>query len=106
MRLGGDPCKREKGSLADELYGEELNYERHRHRFELNNEYKEVIQKNGLKISGSSPDGMLAEIVELPKELHPFFIAGQFHPEFKSRPGKPHPLFLGFVKAIYKKSNN
>lgn len=106
MRLGVYPCKLEKGSLAYELYGEELIYERHRHRFEFNNEYKEVIQKNGLKISGSSPDGMLAEIVELPKELHPFFIAGQFHPEFKSRPGKPHPLFLGFVKAIYKKSNN
>ncbi|MGL4628845.1 CTP synthase [Cetobacterium sp.] len=102
MRLGVYPCKLEKESLAYELYKEELIYERHRHRFEFNNEFKEIIQEKGLKISGSSPDGTLAEIVELPKELHPFFIAGQFHPEFKSRPGKPHPLFLGFVEAIYK----
>lgn len=106
MRLGLYPCKLEKDSLAYELYQEELIYERHRHRYEFNNIYKEIIQKNGLKISGTSPDGTLAEIVELPKELHPFFIAGQFHPEFKSRPGKPHPLFLGFVKAIYKRENN
>lgn len=106
MRLGLYPCKLEKDSLAYELYQEELIYERHRHRYEFNNIYKEIIQKNGLKISGTSLDGTLAEIVELPKELHPFFIAGQFHPEFKSRPGKPHPLFLGFVKAIYKRENN
>ncbi|MEG0236572.1 CTP synthase [Cetobacterium sp.] len=106
MRLGLYPCKLEKDSLAYELYQEEFIYERHRHRYEFNNIYKEIIQKNGLKISGTSPDGTLAEIVELPKELHPFFIAGQFHPEFKSRPGKPHPLFLGFVKAIYKRENN
>lgn len=106
MRLGLYPCKLEKDSLAYELYQEELIYERHRHRYEFNNIYKEIIQKNGLKISGTSPDGTLAEIVELPKELHPFFIAGQFHSEFKSRPGKPHPLFLGFVKAIYKRENN
>lgn len=106
MRLGLYPCKLEKDSLAYELYQEELIYERHRHRYEFNNIYKEIIQKNSLKISGTSPDGTLAEIVELPKELHPFFIAGQFHPEFKSRPGKPHPLFLGFVKAIYKRENN
>ena len=106
MRLGLYPCKLEKDSLAYELYQEELIYERHRHRYEFNNIYKEIIQKNGLKISGTSPDGTLAEIVELPKELHPFFIAGQFHTEFKSRPGKPHPLFLGFVKAIYKRESN
>ncbi|WP_297434806.1 CTP synthase [uncultured Cetobacterium sp.] len=106
MRLGTYPCKLEKDSLAYELYQEELIYERHRHRYEFNNIYKEIIQKNGLKISGTSPDGTLAEIVELSKELHPFFIAGQFHPEFKSRPGKPHPLFLGFVKAIYKRESN
>ena len=106
MRLGVYPCRLEKDSLAYELYQEEIIYERHRHRYEFNNIYKEVIQKNGLKISGTSPDGTLAEIVELSKELHPFFIAGQFHPEFKSRPGKPHPLFLGFVKAIYKRENN
>lgn len=106
MRLGLYPCKLEMGTLAQELYGEELIYERHRHRFEFNNEFKEIIQKAGLKISGSSPDGRLAEIVELPKSEHPFFIAGQFHPEFKTRPGKPHPLFKGFVEAIYKKEYN
>lgn len=106
MRLGVYPCRLDRDSLAYELYQEELIYERHRHRYEFNNIYKEVIQKSGLKISGSSPDGSLAEIVELPRELHPFFIAGQFHPEFKSRPGKPHPLFLGFVKAIYKREKS
>ncbi|MGL4308500.1 CTP synthase [Cetobacterium sp. SF1] len=106
MRLGLYPCKLEKGTLAHELYQDELIYERHRHRFEFNNEFKEVIQKAGLKISGSSPDGRLAEIVELSKDVHPFFIAGQFHPEFKSRPGKSHPLFKGFIEAIYKKQYN
>ena len=100
MRLGVYPCKLEKDSIAYDLYKEELIYERHRHRFEFNNEFKDVVQKAGLKITGSSPDGTLAEIVELSKEMHPFFIAGQFHPEFKSRPGKPHPLFTGFVKAV------
>ncbi len=106
MRLGLYPCKLEKGSLAHELYNEELIYERHRHRFEFNNEFKDMIQKAGLKISGSSPDGRLAEIVELSRDIHPFFIAGQFHPEFKTRPGKPHPLFKGFVKAVLNRENN
>lgn len=102
MRLGIYPCKLKEGSLARKLYKEELIYERHRHRFEFNNEYKEVIQEAGLIISGSSPDGRLAEIVELPQEEHPFFIAGQFHPEFKTRPNRPHPLFSGFIKAMLK----
>lgn len=102
MRLGLYPCKLEEGTLAKELYSSDLIHERHRHRFEFNNEFKETLKKAGLIISGSSPDGRLAEIIELPREMHPFFIAGQFHPEFKTRPGKPHPLFKGFIKAISK----
>lgn len=102
MRLGLYPCKLEEGTLAKELYSSDLIHERHRHRFEFNNEFKETLKKAGLIISGSSPDGKLAEIIELPREMHPFFIAGQFHPEFKTRPGKPHPLFKGFIKAISK----
>ncbi|WP_372714681.1 CTP synthase [Ilyobacter sp.] len=101
MRLGVYPCKLEEGSLARELYNEELIYERHRHRYEFNNEFKDEIQNAGLIISGSSPDGRLAEIVEISREEHPFFIAGQFHPELKTRPNRPHPLFKGFVEAIY-----
>ncbi len=100
MRLGIYPCKLKEGSLAKELYGEELVYERHRHRFEFNNEFKEIIENNGLIISGASPDGKLAEIVEL--KDHPYFIAGQFHPEFKTRPNRPHPLFIGLITAAYK----
>lgn len=102
MRLGTYPCKLVEGSLARELYGEDLIYERHRHRFEFNNEFKNEIQEAGLIISGISPDGRLAEIVELPRNEHPFFIAGQFHPEFKTRPNRPHPLFSGFVRAMLK----
>jgi CTP synthase len=98
MRLGIYPCKLTEGTLAKELYGEELIYERHRHRYEFNNEFKEELQNAGLIISGSSPDDRLAEIVEI--KDHPYFIAGQFHPEFKSRPNRPHPMFLGFVKAM------
>jgi CTP synthase len=101
MRLGLYPCKLEEGSLAKELYGDNLVYERHRHRFEFNNEFKQELSEAGLKISGSSPDGRLAEIVEI--EDHPFYIAGQFHPEFKSRPNRTHPLFSGFVEAILKR---
>ena len=106
MRLGAYPCILKEGTLARELYKEELIYERHRHRFEFNNKFKDVIQEAGLQISGSSPNGRLAEIVELPREIHPFFIAGQFHPEFKTRPTNPHPLFKGFVEAIYKRQYN
>ena len=101
MRLGVYPCKLEEGSLARDLYNEELIYERHRHRYEFNNEFKDDIQNAGLIISGSSPNGRLAEIVEISREEHPFFIAGQFHPELKTRPNRPHPLFKGFVEAIY-----
>ena len=97
MRLGKYPCILKKGSLAHELYGKDEISERHRHRFEYNNEYKERLEKAGLMCTGTSPDGRLVEIVELP--THPYFIAGQFHPEFKSRPDRPSPLFVGLVKA-------
>jgi CTP synthase len=97
MRLGLYPCKLVEGSLASACYNDELVYERHRHRYEFNNEYREVIEKAGLRISGTSPDGRLVEIVELPE--HPWFLAVQFHPEFTSRPNRPQPLFREFVKA-------
>jgi len=101
MRLGAYPCKIKKGTLAYKIYGQELISERHRHRYEYNNDYKEVLEKNGLICSGTSPDGNLVEIVEIPK--HKFFIAGQFHPEFKSRPDRPAPLFESFIKAAASK---
>ena len=97
MRLGLYPCKLAPGSLAARCYGEELIYERHRHRYEFNNEYRERIEAAGLRISGTSPDGRLVEMVELPD--HPWFLAVQFHPEFTSRPNRPQPLFREFVKA-------
>ncbi len=97
MRLGSYPCKIKEGTLAREIYGQEFIDERHRHRFEFNNKYKEILQEKGLVASGTSPDGSLVEIVEI--KNHPFFIAGQFHPEFKSRPDKPAPLFKYLVLA-------
>jgi CTP synthase len=97
MRLGLYPCKLVEGSLAASCYKDELVYERHRHRYEFNNEYREQIEAAGLRISGTSPDGRLVEIVELPD--HPWFLAVQFHPEFTSRPNRPQPLFKHFVKA-------
>lgn len=101
MRLGAYPCKIKSDSLAYKIYGKDIISERHRHRFEYNNDYKDILEKNGLICSGTSPDGSLVEIVEIPE--HKFFIAGQFHPEFKSRPDKPAPLFVEFIKAIIKK---
>ena len=98
MRLGAYPCKIKSNTLAYKIYGEELIFERHRHRYEFNNKYKELLEKNGLICSGTSPDESLVEIVEIPKNK--FFIAGQFHPEFKSRPDKPAPLFSNFIKYI------
>lgn len=98
MRLGSYPCKIKKGTLAYEIYGYENIDERHRHRFEYNNDYKERLEVAGLICSGTSPDESLVEIVEYKK--HPFFIAGQFHPEFKSRPDRPAPLFRAFIKAV------
>jgi CTP synthase len=97
MRLGAQACHVEPGTLAAASYGEEVVYERHRHRYEVNPAYHEALRDGGLVTSGSSQKGRLAEIVELPD--HPFFIAGQFHPELRSRPTRPHPLFLGFVGA-------
>ncbi|NOV02478.1 CTP synthase [Paenibacillus planticolens] len=97
MRLGLYPCKIVPGSLAEKCYNDELVYERHRHRYEFNNEYRELIESAGLRISGTSPDGRLVEMVELPG--HPWFLAVQFHPEFTSRPNRPQPLFREFVKA-------
>lgn len=97
MRLGLYPCKIGQETIAAREYGEELVYERHRHRYEFNNEYREAIESAGLRISGTSPDGRLVEMVEL-KE-HPWFLAVQFHPEFTSRPNRPQPLFKGFIQA-------
>lgn len=97
MRLGKYPCKIKKDTLAYKMYGEENISERHRHRYEYNNDYKERLEKAGLICSGTSPDGKLVEIVEI-KE-HSYFIAGQFHPEFKSRPDRPSPLFVGLVRS-------
>lgn len=100
MRLGSYPCKIAKNTKAFEVYKSDLILERHRHRFEFNSEYKDVLTEAGLVISGTSPDELLAEIVEYPK--NDYFIACQFHPEFKSRPQKPHPLFDGLIKAALK----
>jgi len=97
MRLGGYPCKLKEGSLVREIYGQEMIRERHRHRYEFNNDYRECMEKEGIVFSGTSPDGKLVEIIEIPKEIHPFFIGVQFHPEFRSRPLSPHPLFVRFA---------
>ena len=100
MRLGAYPARLAAGTLTREAYaGEELVYERHRHRYEFNNAYRERLQEAGLVISGVSPDERLVEMIELPREVHPWFVATQAHPEFKSRPTKPAPLFREFVRA-------
>ena len=101
MRLGLYPCKLEEGSQAHACYDDEVIYERHRHRFEVNNHYRSLLQEAGLVFSGLSPDGRLVEIIE--RRDHPWFIAGQFHPEFKSRPNRPHPLFRDFVGAALRR---
>lgn len=99
MRLGLYPCKLDESSISRKVYGEELIYERHRHRYEFNNTYRELLSEKGLKFAGLSPDGKLVEIVELPRDVHPFFVGVQFHPEFKSRPNRPHPLFTEFIRT-------
>jgi CTP synthase len=101
MRLGLYPCRLKPDTLAYSLYQQEVIYERHRHRYEFNNAYRNLFLETGYEVSGTSPDGRLVEIIELPN--HPFFIASQFHPEFRSRPSSSHPLFLGFVKAASQK---
>jgi CTP synthase len=97
MRLGTYPCKITQGTLLHRLYGTEEISERHRHRFEFNNDYREILTSKGLVLCGTSPDGNLIEAVELPN--HRFFVGVQFHPEFRSRPNRPHPLFVGLLRA-------
>src|SRR5207249_11945406 len=97
MRLGLYPASLTPGSKAAQAYGQEVIYERHRHRFEVNNRYRQTLEGAGMLLSGQSPDGRLVEIVEL--KDHPWFVASQFHPEFKSRPERQHPLFDGFDEA-------
>ncbi|HET9050832.1 MAG TPA: CTP synthase [Candidatus Dormibacteraeota bacterium] len=98
MRLGVYPCRLSEGTRAREAYGEPVVYERHRHRFEFNNHYRERLAAAGMEFSGTSPNGRLVEVVEL--RDHPFFVASQFHPEFRSRPNEPHPLFREFMRAV------
>ena len=103
LRLGSYPCILDKDTKAYELYGDETIHERHRHRYEVNNDYREVLRQAGMTLSGISPDGRIVEMIEL-KE-HPFFLATQAHPELKSRPNRPHPLFRGFVAAALEYQN-
>ena len=108
MRLGSFDCVLKPGTLAYVIYDKHDGWkdkskrmicERHRHRFEFNNEYREILEKNGFVISGTSPDDFFVEMIELPKDVHPFFIATQGHPEYKSSPLKPHPVFIEFLRA-------
>ena len=99
MRLGSYPAVLTPGSLVAQAYGATEVTERHRHRYEVNNAYRDALTKAGLQISGTSPDGRLVEFVELDRDVHPFFVATQAHPELKSRPTRPHPLFTGLVGA-------
>jgi CTP synthase len=101
MRLGNYPAKLVKGSLAEKVYGSKDVVERHRHRYEVNQSFVDEIEKGGLKISGTSPDGSLVEFVEAPK--NDYFIATQGHPEYRSRPYRAHPLFEGLLRAAKKK---
>jgi len=101
MRLGAWPCNLSAGSLAQEVYGEEEISERHRHRYEFNPEFRQTLERAGLVFSGVSPDGKFVEIVELPRDTHPWFLGCQFHPEYKSKPLNAHPLFSSFVRAAY-----
>ncbi|MDY6915412.1 MAG: CTP synthase [Candidatus Cloacimonadota bacterium] len=100
MRLGAFPCKLKENSIAASVYKKTNISERHRHRYEFNNDYREILEKNGMQISGTSPDDLLVEIVEI--KDHPFYLAVQFHPEFKSRPDLPHPIFSEFIRASVK----
>ena len=97
MRLGAYPCKLAEGSKAQAAYRSPLVNERHRHRYEFNNQYRQQFAAQGFEVTGSSPNGQLVEIMEL--RDHPWFLAGQFHPEFKSKPTAAHPLFRGFIEA-------
>jgi CTP synthase len=99
MRLGSYPASLQKGSIVAEAYGSTEITERHRHRYEVANAYRDRLQDAGLVFSGTSPDGLLVEFAELPRDVHPFFVGTQAHPELKSRPTRPHPLFRAFVAA-------
>lgn len=99
MRLGSYEAKLASGSIVAEVYGAQVSHERHRHRYEVNNRYRDQIAASGLVFSGTSPDGHLVEYVELPREVHPYYVGTQAHPEFKSRPTKAHPLFHGLIRA-------
>jgi CTP synthase len=103
MRLGADPIKLHPDTRAREIYGEAVIYERHRHRYEVNNFLRRRLEAEGLVISGTSPDERLVEIIEIAD--HPFFVASQFHPEFKSRPERPAPLFRDFVGAAHERAS-
>jgi CTP synthase len=104
MRLGLYPAVLARGSVVADVYGSREIQERHRHRYEVNNKYREVISATGLVFSGLSPDGNLVEFVELPKDVHPFYVGTQAHPEFLSRPTAAHPLFSGLISAAVAKN--
>lgn len=104
MRLGAYPCELTPGTIAHEAYGESTVSERHRHRYEVNPEYVKQLEDAGLVFSGRSPDGRLMEIAELPRNVHPFMLGTQFHPEFRARPLTPHPLFSAFIQAAYERA--
>jgi CTP synthase len=103
MRLGSFEAKLAKGSIVSDVYGSDKAIERHRHRYEVNNSYREQLEKAGMVFSGTSPDGSLVEFLELPRQVHPYYVSTQAHPEFKSRPTKGHPLFIGLVEASLKR---
>src|SRR4029077_12479004 len=106
MRLGLYPAVLAGGRLVRELYGTDVVHERHRHRYEVNNSYRAALEEAGLICSGLSPDGRLVEFVEMPESQHPFFVATQAHPEFLSRPTRPHPLFSGLIAAALERSRS
>ena len=103
MRLGAYPAELAEGSLVSELYGSGSVSERHRHRYEVNQAYRAQLEGVGLQVSGTSPDGTLVEFVELDRALHPYYVATQAHPEFKSRPTAAHPLFAGLIAAAWER---
>ena len=105
MRLGLYPAVLSKDSIVAKTYGAENISERHRHRYEVNNKYREQISQSGLIFSGLSPDQLLVEFVELPEDIHPYYVGTQAHPEFLSRPTKPHPLFSGLIAAAIARKN-
>lgn len=105
MRLGTFECLIKKDSLAYSIYNSGRVFERHRHRFEFNNRYRDLLEKGGLVVSGTSPDNFFVEVIELPKSVHPFFFATQGHPEYKSRPMKPHPVFISFLEACKRRQS-